>query len=71
VPAAVTAPARPAAAIQPPGPRNTPTHAAVIAALWADIINEDPDFYATLGGMASLHADTEFLPCTSGLPAGQ
>jgi hypothetical protein len=44
--------------------------AGVIAALWADIISEDPDFYATPGGMSTLHAGTEFLPCTSGLPAG-
>ena len=51
-------------------PEEHPDQAAVIAALWADIISEDPDFYATPGGMATLHASTEFLPCTRGLPAG-
>lgn len=42
--------------------------AAVIRSLWADIIAEDPRYHATAEGMAGLHAETEFLPCTSGLP---
>jgi hypothetical protein len=42
--------------------------AAVIADLWSDVIAEDPDFYATPGGMAALEAETIFLPCTRGLP---
>ena len=37
-------------------------------ALWADIIAEDPGYYATSEGMAGLDAETEFLPCTTGLP---
>jgi hypothetical protein len=44
------------------------SRAEVIAALWSDIIDEDPAFYATPGGMASLEAATCFLPCTSSLP---
>jgi hypothetical protein len=51
-------------------PEEHPDQAAVITALWADIINENPDYYATSGGLATLHASTEFLPCTRGLPAG-
>jgi hypothetical protein len=50
-------------------PEEHPDQAAVVAALWADIIAEDPDYYATPSGMATLHASTEFLPCTSELPA--
>ncbi len=49
-------------------PEEHPDQAGVIAALWADIIAQDPDFYTTPGGMASLY---EFLPCTSRLPAGE
>ena len=48
--------------------REFPSKAAVIRSLWADIIAEDPGFYGTPDGMASLEADTEFLPCTSGMP---
>ena len=44
------------------------SRAEVIASLWSDIISGDPDFYATPGGLASLEAETIFLPCTSGLP---
>jgi hypothetical protein len=42
--------------------------AAVIADLWSGVIAEDPDFYATPGGLAALEAETIFLPCTRGLP---
>lgn len=49
-------------------PEDFPTKAAVLRSLWADIIAEDSAFYDTPGGMASLDAETEFLPCTSGLP---
>lgn len=42
--------------------------AEVIASLWLDIIAEDPDFYAPPGGLASLEAETIFLPWSSGLP---
>ncbi len=49
-------------------PEDVPSKAAVIRSLWADIITDDPGTYATPGGMASLEAATEFLPCTSGLP---
>ena len=45
-----------------------PSKAAVISDLWSDIIAEDPGFYGTPGGWASLEAETIFLPCTSGLP---
>lgn len=45
-----------------------PTKTAVVRSLWSDSIAEDPAFYASPGGMATLEADTEFLPCTSGLP---
>jgi hypothetical protein len=34
----------------------------------ADVIAEDPELYGTPGGLASLEAETIFLPCTSGLP---
>src|ERR1700716_350718 len=44
------------------------SQADVIAALWSDIIAEDPELYGTPGGLASLEAETIFLPCTSGLP---
>jgi hypothetical protein len=49
-------------------PEDFPSKAAVIRSLWADIIAEDPGTYATPDGVATLEADTEFLPCTSGLP---
>jgi hypothetical protein len=39
-----------------------------IASLWSDIIAEDPGLYGTPGGLASLEAETIFLPCTGGLP---
>jgi len=45
-----------------------PSKTAVISDLWSDIIAEDPATYATLGGLASLEAETIFLACTSGLP---
>jgi hypothetical protein len=45
-----------------------PSKAAVISDLWSDIIAEDPATYGTPGGLASLEAETIFLPCTSGLP---
>jgi len=44
------------------------SRAEVIASLWSDIIAEDPELYGTPGGLASLEAETIFLPCTSGLP---
>ena len=44
------------------------SQAEVIASLWSDIIAEDPELYGTPGGLASLEAETIFLPCTSGLP---
>jgi hypothetical protein len=44
------------------------SQAEVIASLWSDIIAEDPEWYSTPGGLASLEAETIFLPCTSGLP---
>jgi hypothetical protein len=40
----------------------------VIAGLWSDIIAENPEVYGGPGGLASLEAETIFLPCTSGLP---
>ena len=40
----------------------------LIASLWSDIIAENPELYGTPGGLASLEAETIFLPCTSGLP---
>jgi hypothetical protein len=50
------------------------SRADVIASLWSDIIAENPEMYGTPGGLASLEAETIFLPCTSGLaetsPAG-
>jgi len=49
-------------------PEEYPSQAAVIRSLWADIIAEDPDLYQSPGGIATLEAMTEFLPCTSGLP---
>lgn len=39
-------------------PEEFPSQAAVIRSLWADIIAEDPGFYATPGGIASLEAET-------------
>jgi len=45
-----------------------PSRADVIASLWSDILAEDPELYGTPGGLASLEAETIFLPCTSGLP---
>jgi hypothetical protein len=44
------------------------SQAAVVASLWLDIIAENPELYGTPGGLASLEAETIFLPCTSGLP---
>ena len=44
------------------------SRADVIASLWSDIIAENPELYGTPGGLASLEAETIFLPCTSGLP---
>jgi hypothetical protein len=44
------------------------SQADVIASLWSDIIAENPELYGTPGGLASLEAETIFLPCTSGLP---
>ena len=44
------------------------SRAEVIAGLWSDIIAENPELYGTPGGLASLEAETIFLPCTSGLP---
>jgi len=44
------------------------SRADVVASLWSDIIAEDPGLYGTPGGLASLEAETIFLPCTSGLP---
>jgi hypothetical protein len=44
------------------------SRADVIASLWSDIIAEDPELYGTPGGLASLEAETIFLPCASGLP---
>jgi len=44
------------------------SRAEVIASLWSDIIAENPELYGTPGGLASLEAETIFLPCTSGLP---
>jgi hypothetical protein len=44
------------------------SQADVIASLWSDIIAEDPELYGTPGGLASLEAETIFLPCPSGLP---
>jgi hypothetical protein len=45
------------------------SRAEVIASLWSDIIAENRELYGTPGGLASLEAETIFLPCTSGLPA--
>jgi hypothetical protein len=44
------------------------SRADVIASLWSDIIAENPELYGTASGLASLEAETIFLPCTSGLP---
>ncbi len=44
------------------------SQADVIASLWSDIFAEDPGLYGTPGGLASLEAETIFLPCTRGLP---
>ena len=44
------------------------SQADVIASLWSDIIAENPELYGTPDGLASLEAETIFLPCTSGLP---
>ena len=45
------------------------SQADVIASLWSDIIAENQEVYGAPGGLASLEAETIFLPCTSGLPA--
>jgi hypothetical protein len=52
----------------PGHPEEYASQADVIASLWSDIIAEDPGLYGTPGGLASLEAETIFLPCTSGLP---
>jgi hypothetical protein len=44
------------------------SRADVIASLWSDIIAENPGLYGTPGGLASLEAETVFLPCTRELP---
>jgi hypothetical protein len=44
------------------------SRADVIASLWSDIIAENQELYGTPVGLASLEAETIFLPCTSGLP---
>jgi hypothetical protein len=49
-------------------PEEYASKAAVIRALWADIIAEDPDTYGTPDGIASLEAETRFCGCTKGLP---
>ena len=58
----------------PGHPEEYTSQADAIASLWSDIIAEDPELYGTPGGLASLEAETTFLPCTSGLtetsPAG-
>lgn len=45
------------------------SRAEVIAGLWSDIIAENPEEYGSPGGLASLEAETIFLPCTRGCPA--
>ena len=52
----------------PGHPEEYASQADVIASLWSDIIAENPELYGTPGGLASLEAETIFLPCTSGLP---
>jgi hypothetical protein len=52
----------------PGHPEEYASRADVIASLWSDIIAENPGLYGTPGGLASLEAETIFLPCTSGLP---
>ena len=52
----------------PGHPEEYASRADVIASLWSDIIAENPELYGTPGGLASLEAETIFLPCTSGLP---
>ena len=52
----------------PGHPEEYASQADVIASLWSDIIAEDPGLYGTPGGLASLEAETVFLPCTTGLP---
>jgi hypothetical protein len=52
----------------PGHPEEYASRADVIASLWSDIIAEDPGLYGTPGGLASLEAETIFLPCTSELP---
>jgi hypothetical protein len=49
-------------------PEEYASRADVIADLWSDIIAESPELYGTPGGLASLEAETIFLPCTSRLP---
>lgn len=50
-------------------PEEYASRAEAIASLWSDIIAENPELYGTPGGLASLEAETIFLPCTSGLPS--
>jgi hypothetical protein len=52
----------------PGHPEEYASQADVIASLWSDIIAENPELYGTPGGLASLEAETIFLPCTAGLP---
>ena len=52
----------------PGHPEEYTSQADAIASLWSDIIAEDPELYGTPGGLASLEAETIFLPCTSELP---
>ena len=52
----------------PGHPEEYASQADVIASLWSDIIAEDPGLYGTPGGLASLEAETIFLPGASGLP---
>jgi hypothetical protein len=52
----------------PGNPEEYASQADVIASLWSDIIAENPELYGTPGGLASLEAETIFLPCTAGLP---
>lgn len=51
-------------------PEEYASRAEVIASLWSDIIAENPELYGTPGGLASLEAETIFLPGTSPAAAG-
>ena len=52
----------------PGHPEEYASRADVIASLWSDIIAENLGLYGTPGGLASLEAETIFLPCTRELP---